>query len=109
MNINLPSVIELGKSGLIAIAVIVSTITTAKAQNNLPPVENTLNGLFSPTAAQRFFETGRIVFEREIDFISDSENYFNDDILQLDEEELREPIEEIPQIQNIEPNNFPDN
>lgn len=109
MNINLPSVIELGKSGLIAIALIVSTITTAKAQNNLPPVENTLNGLFTPTAAQRFFETGRINFEKEIDFVTDSENYFNGDILQLDEEELRKPIEENKQFQNIENNSFLDN
>jgi hypothetical protein len=109
VNINLLSVTELGKFCLTTIALFISTITTAKAQNNLPPVENTLNGLFSPTAAQRFFETGKVDFEREIDFVSDSENYFNDDILQLDKEELREPIEEIKQIQNIEQNNFSDN
>ena len=115
MNTNIQSVIELGKFNLIAIAVMISTITTAKAQNNLPPLQNntsqvpnTLNGLFTPTAAQRFFETGKIYFEREIDFVSDSENYFNGDILQLDEEELKEPIEEIQQIQN-ERNNFSDN
>lgn len=94
MHINLLSVTELGKFGLTTIALFVSTTTTAKAQNNLPPVENTLNGLFTPTAAQRFFETGKVDFEREIDFVSDSENYLNGDILQLNEEELRVPIEE---------------
>lgn len=108
MNPNRQSVIELRQFSLIAIAVIVSTMTTAKAQNNIPQVENTLNGLFSPTAAQRFFETGKIDFEREIDFVTDSENYFNSDILQLDEEELRELIEQIQQIQ-IDRNSFLDN
>lgn len=86
MNTHTRSIIRLGKSGLTAIAIItIGTITTSSAQNNIPAVQTpTFNGLFSPTAAQRFFETGRNNFEREIDSVINSKDRFSDDLLKLD-------------------------
>lgn len=101
MNYKIQSAVELGKSVIVAFAVItMGTITTSSAQNNIP------NGLFSPTAAQRFFEVGRKEFERERDFLIDSEDYLilNDseddsetNLLQLDSE----AIEQIKEINSV--------
>ena len=91
MNTHIQSIIGLGKSGLIAIAIAIGATTASSAQNNIPAARtpnftSTFNGLFSPTAAQRFFETGRNNFEREIDFLIDSEDRFNNELLHLNPE-----------------------
>lgn len=101
MNTHTRSIVGLGKSGLMAIAILTAgTITTSSAQDNIPAVPTpTFNGLFSPTAADRFFETGRNNFEREIDFVNDSEDRFSDDLLQLDPE-LVQQMKENPSTQN---------
>ena len=77
---------NLAESFFVAIfLVLVSAVATAKAQDNLPNIsQHSLNGLFYPTAADRFFEAGREDFEQEIDLIVNSEQYFNQDILQID-------------------------
>lgn len=105
MNANIQSIIGLGKSGFIAIAIITVGAITTSAQDNIPAVQTpSFNGLFTPTAAQRFFETGRNNFEREIDSIINSEDRFSDDLLQLDRE-LVEQMKENPSTQNIRQSN----
>lgn len=104
MNTHTRFIIGLRKSGLIAIALTIGAITATSAQDNLPAAPTpdftpAFNGLFSPTAAERFFETGRNNFEREIDFVNDSEDHFSDDLLQLDPE-LVQQMKENPSTQN---------
>lgn len=111
MNTHTRSIIRLGKSGFIAIAFTISTIITSSAQNNIPAAQTpdftpTFNGLFSPTAADRFFETGRNNFEREIDSVIDSEDRFSNELLQLDPE-LIEQIQEDKSTQNTQHNRQP--
>lgn len=73
------------ESCLIAIALtLFFAISTAEAQNNPPKISNAvLNGLFTPNAAQRFFETGRKDFEQEIKFLGNAESYFDGNLLQI--------------------------
>ena len=104
MNTNIQSIIGPGKSGLMAIAITIGAITTSSAQNNPPVQTPNINGLFLPTAAQRFFETGRNNFEKEIDSIIDSEDRFNKDILQLNPE-LVEQMKETRSTQDTEQSN----
>lgn len=103
MNFNIQSVVGLGKSGLMTIAIIIGTTTTPSAQNISRLQNSTFNGLFTPTAAQKFFETGRNNFEREIDSVIDSEDRFSNDILQL--EEAIKQMKETNSIQNAQQNN----
>lgn len=100
---NQHSVMDYGKLWGIAIAILVLTTTsTAKAQNNLPKIPNsTFNGLFSPNAAQRFFKTGREDFEREIKFVGNSERYFDGNLLKIDQELMK-------QIKENQSNQLPD-
>ena len=69
----------------IAIAlVIIGVIGTAKAQNNIPNLnQSVLNGLFSPTSADRFFEEGRRNMERESEILAHPERYSSEGILQI--------------------------
>lgn len=106
----------------IAIALIlVGAIATAKAQDGMPQAggsitieaqnltldmpEIPINGLFTPTAAQRFYQAGREDFDREVDFLADPERYLNGDILQMDEELIRQ-IEEDKFVPERQPDNF---
>jgi hypothetical protein len=93
---------QFGKSLFLAIAIsLLSQISTTKAQNSLPNIPNSVfNGLFSPNAAQRFFETGREDFEREIKFVGNLERYFNGNLLQIDEK-LIEQIKKNRTLQNF--------
>ncbi len=77
---------------VIAIAIVLMLAgDTAKAQNDLSTVDGfVLNGLFTPTAAQRFFERGRENFDREARILEDPERYFAGDILQIDPEIIEE-------------------
>ena len=105
----LHSVTNLFESLAIAIIIVLlSAVTTAKAQSNIPNIPNSiLNGLFTPTAAQRFFEKGRTNFEREIDYLVNSDFYFNEDLLQIDPES-RELMKETMPLANFKQDNFLD-
>ena len=79
------------KSLAIAIAlVIVGATATAKAQSTIPNFnQSDLNGLFTPTAAQRFFEEGRLNLEREAEILANPERYYSGDILQINTIDIR--------------------
>jgi hypothetical protein len=109
-NTTLQYIFRLWKVGFSAIAFLsISAIAneqTAQAQNNVPKIPNsTFNGLFSPNAAQRFFEEGREDFEREIKFVTNSEGYFNGDLLEINEE-LLEQIKENQSFQEFDFDTF---
>jgi hypothetical protein len=106
-NQTIPYFPQFGKSLVVAIAIILlSEISTTKAQNSLPKIPNSVfNGLFSPNAAQRFFETGREDFEREIKFVGNSASYFNGNLLQIDEK-LIQQIQKNRTFQNFTPDFF---
>ena len=74
-----------GTSLAIAILlVIVGAIGTAKGQTNVPNLnQSVINGLFTPTAADRFFEEGRRNMEREREILTHPERYSREDILQI--------------------------
>ncbi|WP_036477917.1 hypothetical protein [Myxosarcina sp. GI1] len=118
---NLLFIANLFESLTIATALILpGAIATAKAQDNMPAAGATLtletqnlmldrqnlsiNGLFTPTAAQRFYEAGREDFERETKFLTDSERYFSEDILQIDTESLQQIWNNKP-FPELKPNN----
>lgn len=90
------------KSLVIAIVlVLVNAAGTAQAQVNIPNLNDpALNGLFTPTSAQRFFEEGRNKMEREIKILTNSEHYLREDILQVDTRDI-ESIDELDKNQPI--------
>ncbi|VEP12362.1 conserved hypothetical protein [Hyella patelloides LEGE 07179] len=106
----LHSVTNLVESLVIAtVIILVGAIATAQAQNNTPRVANfnsTLNGVFTPTAADRFFKAGREDFSKEIDFLTNSEQYLNGDLLKIDEE-LMEQMQETQPLHDSVPGDFP--
>ena len=55
-------------------------IASAQAQTNSPVID----GLFTPTQSQRFFEAGREGFTREVEILNYSEDYLGEDLLQID-------------------------
>lgn len=80
--------------------VIISAMGTAKANNNVPVPRtlpnlrpSVLNGLFSPTASERFFEEGRRQLEREADILTHPERYEREGILKIDMTKIKK-IEE---------------
>ncbi|MEM8828400.1 MAG: hypothetical protein AAGE96_03465 [Cyanobacteria bacterium P01_G01_bin.19] len=64
------------------------TVTTAKAgsSQNL----DSLNGLFTPTQSERFFQAGRENFEREIEIFTHPEKYLRSDVLKIDPEAIKQ-------------------
>ena len=81
---------------------------TAKAQNNVPLLnQSVLNGLFTPTSAQRFFEEGRRNMEREAKILEDPEHYFGEGILQINtfDIQLIEETGETKPIDNLTEDN----
>lgn len=82
--------------------VIISAMSTAKAQNTLPNNLNqsTLNGLFTPTAADRFFEQGRRQMQEEAKILDNPERYHGDGILQINSLDMN-IIDEMGQPQSI--------
>ena len=81
---------------LVAIAIVIfAAIKTANAQSNVNVPTSVLNGLFSPTQSERFFQAGREDFEREIAIFNDPERYLNGDLLRIDPE----LIEQMNQLQ----------
>ena len=108
MKNNTPySTLDLIEYTIVAIALVLTTaIAKAKAQDNLPEIPNSspaLNGVFTPTAAERFFEEGREDFEDEIDFLNNSDDYLNGDLLLFDKE-LIEQIQETKPLPDSELN-----
>ncbi len=91
----------------IAIAlVIIGAMSTAKASNNTsiprtPPNirPSVLNGLFSPTASERFLEEGRRKMEREAEVLVHPERYKREGILKIDTTKIKK----IEEIQEKEP------
>lgn len=68
------------------VLVIVGKMNTAQAQNAVIPELNdsSFNSLFTPTSADRFFKEGRRNFEREIEILTNPEDYYNGAILQIE-------------------------
>ena len=74
------------------ILVIVTAKGTAFAQDKntlLNRDQSVINGLFSPTAAQRFFEEGRRNLKREAEILEAPERYFGKEILQINTVDLK--------------------
>ena len=103
------SPIHLLESLVIAtIIILVTAIATAEAQSNSSRLSNfnsAINGLFTPTAADRFFKAGRDDFQREIDFLNDPERYLDGDLLQIDPE-IRKQMQETKTIPDFELDNL---
>lgn len=91
-------VTNLLESLVIAVVIIlVGAIATAQAQKNTPKIPDSIrHGIFTPTAADRFFKAGREDFSKEIDFLTNSEQYLNGDLLQIDEELIEQMQETQP-------------
>ncbi|MGK7936320.1 MAG: hypothetical protein AB4206_11085 [Xenococcaceae cyanobacterium] len=73
--------------------VIVGAMGTTLAQNSGPNVNQLLRGfnsndLFTPTAADRFFEEGRRKMEREAEILAHPERYSGEGILQINTVDL---------------------
>lgn len=76
--------------------ILFSSIPT-KAQNHqllANNIDSTVNSLFTPTSADRFFQEGREQFEEEIQL--DRDKYFDSNLLTIDEELLQEIKENQP-------------
>lgn len=69
---------------LLAIVIGLLAVFAAKAESNLN--FDALNGLFTPTQSERFFQAGRADFEREVEIFNHPELYLRDDLLQIDPE-----------------------
>ena len=74
------------ESLIIAIAIILMVASdTATAQNRIDSVPNfVINGLFTPTASQQFFEAGSDNLEAEARILDNPEQYFDRDLLKID-------------------------
>ncbi|MGB3655155.1 MAG: hypothetical protein WBA41_28665 [Rivularia sp. (in: cyanobacteria)] len=69
---------------------IIDATDRAFAQSNLSlPNQSVLNGLYSPTSAERFFEEGKRKIEREVEILTNTERYKHKDILQNNAIEIK--------------------
>ena len=75
-------------SAIVLAILLTGAFTSAKAQFISQTV---INGLFTPTEAQRFFQEGRRKFESDARILSNSDYYFNSNILQISPELLESP------------------
>ncbi len=73
------------------------------AQNTLPNFnQSDLNGLFTPTSSQRFFEEGRRNFSREVEILANPERYYDGSLLQINTIDIDvEVIDERGEIKTI--------
>ena len=63
-------------------SVILGAVGAAKAQEAVPlPNQSVLNGLYSPTASERFFEEGKKKIERETKILLNPELYNRENLL----------------------------
>ena len=69
---------------LLALVIGVLGVLAAKAQENVD-VE-ALNGLFTPTESTRFFQAGRVDFEREVEIFNHPERFLGNNLLQINPE-----------------------
>ena len=74
------------------IMVILGGNATTNAQNTV----NVINGLFTPTKAQRFFNEGRRNFDLQVEILNDPDYYFNQQIPQFDQRLLHKTVENSP-------------
>ena len=74
---------------LIALIFGLLTVWAVKAESTSDL--NSLNGLFTPTQSEKFFQVERENFEREIEIFTHPEKYLRDDLLQID----TKPIEQM--------------
>ena len=66
------------------ILVLFGAMRTALAQPTVPALnQSDLNGLFTPTSAQRFFGEGRRNLEREAEILAHPERYSRGSLLQI--------------------------
>ncbi len=108
MNTNKLNVVSSFCTSLAIALVIMGNISVAQAQNTAVPPnlnDSSLNGLFTPTSADRFFEEGRLKFEREIEILTNPEDYYNGAILQIETIDMK-VIDEMGETKTIP--NFPD-
>ncbi len=109
MKINtLPLAISL--CNFIIINLLISVFSIPTQAQTLPSrinnVNSTINGLSSPNSSDRFFKEGRENFKEEIEFIMN--NNFDSDLLDIDDELLREKEENHPsQDMKIDNNSTP--
>lgn len=69
---------------LALVFVLFGAMRTALAQPTVPNLKpSDLNGLFTPTSAQRFFEEGRNNLEREAEILAHPERYAREGLLQI--------------------------
>ncbi|NES85795.1 MAG: hypothetical protein F6K10_32830 [Moorea sp. SIO2B7] len=52
-------------------------------------IQQTINGLFYPTSAQRFFAEGISIYDREVERFLHRQHFSGEDILEISEELLR--------------------
>lgn len=87
---------------VLAVAIVIlAAITTAKAQVPL----NVINGLFTPTQADRFFQAGRKDFEKEVERFNYPERYSGGDLLQISPE-LIEQMDQPQELPDFGADNF---
>lgn len=67
---------------VLAVIIEILAAIAVKAQNHLNV--DLLNGMFTPTESERFFQAGREDLEREIAILNHPERYLNGDVLQID-------------------------
>ena len=73
---------------LLALIIGILSVIAAKAQTGVN--SNVVNGLFTPTQAEKFFQAGREEFEREIKIFYHPELYLGDELLQIDSELIKQ-------------------
>lgn len=72
------------------ITLLASSVNLVKAQHIPPTV---INGLFTPTESDRFFQEGRRKFDAKTRVLDNAEHYFDNDILDISPEVLRQEQE----------------
>ena len=83
---------------LMAVIIGILIVTAAKSESKFD--FDVLNGLFTPTQSERFFQAGREDFERrEVEFLNHPEIYLKDDLLQMDSELLEQIDLERPTLE----------
>lgn len=69
---------------IFAIIIGLLAVLTVRAESNFN--FDVLNGLFTPTQSERFFQAGREDFEQAVKSFTYPEQYLRDDLLQIDPE-----------------------
>ena len=69
---------------LLAVVIGLLAVWAVKAEDSFN--FDVLNGLFTPTQSERFFQAGKKYFEREVEIFSHPERYSKDDMLHIDPE-----------------------